>query len=257
MSERLLYRYQSYTKKHVDQLNSRDIWVSDPTLFNDSTDLNPRISVKTDFGPFKNTGHFIDVVQLVFRENPDVNGYWLFGSTDDTNSPASLLSDPQSHLDFDRYFCERVLERIQGFGVTCFAPSSRMPVMWAHYASCGRGYCLEYEAKCTLNSANENSKEGFALMDVDYSTLFKHEYCISEIVFSPHRSLHRLLATKHIDWSHEKETRLICFDEKSTHTAIPSWLRLTRIIPGPNAGDEIKTHLAAKANELGVDFSPA
>ena len=116
MSERLLYRYQPYIKDRVDRLTSSDIWVSDPMEFNDSTDLNPKISDKTDLGPFASAEHFINAVELVFQNNPDVNGYWLFGTTDDTSSPASLLTHPRKHLDFEEYFGKCVLKRIQGFG---------------------------------------------------------------------------------------------------------------------------------------------
>lgn len=257
MSKHRLFRYQPYKPERVANLRAADIWVSDPTTFNDSTDLNPEISLKTDFGPFKDDQHFVSLVRALYEGNPELDGYWLFGSSRERGTPAFLLANLRDDLAWETSLSEALLNRVRSFGVACFAPSANMDSMWMQYADGGTGYCMMYEADWGVQAAIENLQKGFCLFKVDYSTLFEHKYCLSEILFSPHRALHRLLATKSHDWVNELETRLICFTGNRMHVPKPDWLQLSRVIPGPSIDDANRRDLLAKAQALNVEFGEA
>ena len=76
--------------------------------------------------------------------------------------------------------------------------------------------------------------------------------CLSEILFSPHQVLSSLLATKHADWSYEKEWRLVHYTEKGKMVRTPNHIEISAIIVGLGFDMTQIGVVAARATELNI-----
>jgi hypothetical protein len=91
----------------------------------------------------------------------------------------------------------------------------------------------------------------FIQLPVTYSSELP-SICLSEALFSPHKVLPRLLATKHVDWAYEKEWRLVHFEAKGKVTPMIDGLRIGSLIIGKNASHSDRVRILAKGGELKV-----
>lgn len=112
-------------------------------------------------------------------------------------------------------------------GVCCFFKDApKHPLMWAHYADSHTGFCIEYD----VDEANSE------LEYVNYASQLPAP-SISELLFCPDESFLRILTTKSIEWSYEKEVRLVHLnalqdDESGKCIPLPSFMKPVRLIKG-------------------------
>ncbi|MBY0572952.1 MAG: DUF2971 domain-containing protein, partial [Undibacterium sp.] len=123
-------------------------------------------------------------------------------------------------------------------GVCCFFKDApKHPLMWAHYANSHTGFCIEYEI---VEAPHE-------LIDVNYANYLPTP-SISELLLCPKESFLRILTTKTIEWSYEKEIRFVCLSalqegERGKCIRRPPFMRPVRLIKGakfdPKKNEEI------------------
>ena len=95
------------------------------------------------------------------------------------------------------------------FGVACFTPEWDNLLMLAHYTSKHSGFAVEYDV-CPMEIAIY--APAYAQFHMQYVSAVE-QICLSEILFSPHQVLGRILGTKAVHWSSEKEWRLVHFEK--------------------------------------------
>jgi hypothetical protein len=135
--------------------------------------------------------------------------------------------------------------------VVCLSETYKEPLMWAHYANSGKGFCLEFETE----QHNEMEWIGFKSCNFkNYKTLENNDrnndstylLNISKVVYreSPPRFLEKLKNgffkySKHDKWSYEKEWRIIVTSE-NLKTQILEYEKsyLKSIIFGTNTSNE-------------------
>lgn len=256
-TKKTIFRFQPCEDSRIDSISTCEIWLSDPTRFNDETDLNPQIRDCVDFSVFKNVDQFEKIVQILATDNPEVGNTLLLGKTGELGSPANMIKDHAANpdLNFSNYFKEKFIDHIQSFGVTCFAPRLEMPAMWAYYAANATGFSLEYELELGIRATAQRSFEGYAFLNVDYSSEFDHEYCVSELIFTPTASLKLLVAKKSTAWAHEEEIRLVYVDGKAGNFPMPYGVRLKAIYAGKKSSAKHRDQLANVAARESVMFS--
>jgi hypothetical protein len=92
---------------------------------------------------------------------------------------------------------EILKENFKNLGVCCFSRNVNSILMWAHYASNHRGFCLEFYSNRSLDGINP--------LDVIYSNNF-----IKAAYYNNQKdALFHLIYTKAKDWEYEKELRSI------------------------------------------------
>lgn len=256
-TKQTIFRFQPCEDSRINSISACAIWLSDPTRFNDDTDLKPKIRDRVNFSVFKDVEQFEDMIQVLASNNPEVGNTLLLGKADVLGSPANMIKDHavNPNLDFTNFFKEKFIDHIQNFGVTCFAPRLEMPAMWAYYAANATGFALEYELELGVKATAQRSFEGYAFLNVDYSSEFDHEYCVSELIFTPTASLKRLVAKKSTAWAHEEEIRLVYVDGKAGNFPIPYGLRLKAIYAGKKSSAKHRDQLANVAARESVMFS--
>lgn len=248
-----LYRFQPIPAPGDDrlsQIQKDEVWFSDPAGFNDPFDLKPRIS------------------NLMLDRWCDAPGF----DAAMRRALAALLADPamyqgalfidQSLIDefrawtaedagyeqlWDERLCNAIKKRIAQFGVVCLTPQWDSRLMWAHYASNGQGFCIEYEVDGFRNDHDVR------YVPVQYASEIP-ELCLSEAMFTPHQFLYRVLATKHADWAYEQEVRLVCLTGKAKHVKLDQdFVRMTGLIAGHAMPEPLRVHLKETAARLGVE----
>ena len=120
-------------------------------------------------------------------------------------SPIDELNDPFEYLSLDlgdrsvRAWATHFRQRVsQDNGIISFSRHWYQPLMWAHYADSHRGLALGFEVPDKL------------LFKIDYvANRIKPDRNVDHSKSSMEGLIHKLLRTKHKEWSYEDEYRLV------------------------------------------------
>lgn len=115
-----LYKYHAYTAQALESLILREVWLADPTHFNDPYDVTLRIEAPPPFDEFKR-----------FVEARDSTTYSDLTARE-MYTAATLLH-------------EALHESLKGTGIYSVSDLCDNFLMWAHYADGHRGFCIEYD----------------------------------------------------------------------------------------------------------------
>lgn len=233
-------KYQFQSLKYLDALSHNKIYMSDPAKFNDPFDLKIELSNDTHLSPFNNVDKLRESFRVLLDTTPDISNHWFYDDRLLRALHEWTNSDHPPH-----YLIGAVSDRIRRFGVSCFAPHWDIPLMWSHYGDSHKGLCVEYLFRSMAFA------EKFLALPVTYTSELP-SICLSELLFSPHKVLPRLLATKHIDWAYEKEWRLIHLDAKGKAAPATDGTRIGSLIIGKNTPHSDVVKILAKGRELGV-----
>ena len=194
-----LYKFQSFEgKSSIENLRRSQIWFSKPDGLNDPFDCSINInfhSTDEELASFVRD-HYIEWLRHTGKaeEIPERELQYL-----PNGNPSKELRDAT-----DKIIMEKQQQRRYEFsqmGVACFTTEVENILMWSHYASQHKGFCLEFDTNYFLFDGKLN------LHQIDYSDSFPthpHAALIQKplIVNSP-------LTTKSKDWIYEREWRLI------------------------------------------------
>lgn len=151
------------------------------------------------------------------------------------------------HGDHSLDICDEFRARILRLGVACFTPNWDNPPMWAHYGENWRGFAIEY---CVhqRDIAIAPKNDAFWQFWVDYGSRIG-QTSLSELLFSPYEAVSRILSTKTLPWSYEKEWRLIHLSGGDCLVARPVGIQMTGIVLGPKSPWEQNKLFAEKCAE--------
>lgn len=250
---RKLYRFQPITvpgDDRLSQLQKNEVWFSDPAKFNDPFDLKPRIR---------------NLVLDRWCAAPEFDAAMRRALAtllaDLAMYQGALLIDPPLAAEFrawtadnegyeqlwDERLRHAIDKRIAQFGAACLTPQWDSRLMWAHYASNGQGFCVEYEVDAFKND------QDVRYVPVQYASEIP-ELCLSEAMFAPHQFLYRVIATKHADWAYEQEVRLVCLTGKAQNMELnENFVRMTKLIAGHAMPAPLRADIKETAARLGVE----
>ncbi len=134
--------------------------------------------------------------------------------------------------------------------VCCFSEAGNHQAMWAYYANSFQGICVKYDARKLI------SLSGVCWGDRFFEVQYNNKRLVpAERYISPDRNELAPLSvlTKHTDWAHEKEWRLINREAngKFYHTKNA----IDEIILGPRIGDSNKERLVDIGRAAGIKLS--
>jgi len=239
-----IYRFEPADCSRIESLRDGRLFIADPARFNDPLDL--QLDVRYVAGRTGFTDDQLRTAAAALFGSVEIDHvHWLFSSEmleDVRRWIKGGMSDDPDHI------AASLKRHIGTFGVQCFSNSYEIPLSWSHYASGHQGFCIEYDLhKMTLASENPQ----LAMYDVTYSNELP-QVCVSEILFTPHQAISRLLATKTIDWAYEQEFRLVHFEQKGCKVDMPEGLRIASLIGGVSMSWAHFELLRTVGQELGV-----
>jgi hypothetical protein len=243
--EKATPRYKFQSVKYLADLSNNELYISDPEKFNDPFDLKLSFEDETDRGPFTNEDKLRQALGSLFEDNPELDISWFYDKE---------LLDTMGHWIAghanSRQVIDAVKKRSRAFGVACFAQDWSIPLMWSHYGASHAGMCVEYAVN-PMKFALAPENLVFSQHYVQYTTQLP-TIALTELLFSPHQVLPRMVATKHADWAYEKEWRLIHFTKKGGPVAMPKQMEITALIAGLGVSNDDMKAIAEKAGALGV-----
>ncbi len=118
--------------------------------------------------------------------------------------------------------------------IYCFSEINNSTLMWSHYANNHKGVCVEYEVNQDSHHRKIYLQQNRFLMPINYSSEIPK---ISGTYFfhNIEENIEKILLSKSLDWSYEKEWRFIDFQSEYL---IKSPFKITSIIFGERCENE-------------------
>ncbi|WP_394199352.1 DUF2971 domain-containing protein [Litoreibacter albidus] len=174
-------------------------------------------------------------------------------------SPIDELNDPFEYLsldlgDKDVRAWAKELRRIvsQENGIISFSKSWKQPLMWAHYADSHKGIAIGFDVPDHL------------LFKIDYvKNRIKPHADVDHSQSAMEHLVHKLLRTKHKEWSYEDEYRLVrplenCLrEDEKFFSAFNDKTRIQEVILGARYQSSQLEELESDLKSVGVKFRTA
>lgn len=237
-----LFRFEKLEKKRIDTLGEKKLWISSPSKFNDLDDCKLRglYSGVDDANNYQRVLKALDSLYPVSNKYPLSDRFYqsiknyIQATVADT---ANLETRIDSGLRSVGSVASIRNEIKQNVLVSCFFEGDNQnSLMWAHYANNHKGFCIEYEL-------DESAPEIFNFNKVNYVSLLPEIYA-TELLFNPLETVARVVYSKSIEWSYEKEWRYVEFYAEheadvvgGKNISLPKNLKPTRIITGSRFKD--------------------
>lgn len=126
------------------------------------------------------------------------------------NLDAFIWSYKKDTQEFTDSYLAPFVKRLSKFGICCFSEVSDNILMWSHYSDSHKGVVVEFDKVLLDQSIYEmNSDSEMSVIDnVNYSVEFPL-VTISSDLQKTADSIRSVTFSKSIDWSYEKEVRLV------------------------------------------------
>lgn len=217
------------------------LWFSTPKNLNDPMDIDHPLDdlMRGDGG---DSPVLRDMAKVMYAQGHDSYPRHLI-----TNDLRGRIQDWANNGGHSLDICHEFRERLLQLGVACFTPNWASPPMWAHYASNWQGFAIEY---CIhqMDMASAAANSAFWQFWVNYGSRIE-QTSLSELLFSPYEAVSRILSTKTLPWSYEKEWRLIHLGGGDQVVKMPVGMRMTGIVLGPKSPCEQNKFFAEKCSE--------
>lgn len=177
-----IYKYESFKNEYsLPNLRNNNIYLSDPSNFNDPFDSNIPYSI----------------IEMNKEEMEQLVKNHKIGTREDIIGKEEIIKNITSK------YTKKIIDSIKNtkFGVCCFSGKNDDILMWSHYSHNHTGFCLEFSTTIfPFNLIQKVNYEKNALV----INLNKHF-----ISGTPDEQLYELLLTKYISWEYEEEWRLL------------------------------------------------
>ncbi len=246
-----LYSYQSPDGYRVCSLRNNQLWFTKPAHFNDIFESRTPLHITESAS--KAIDHHSMLSAYINREG-------LAGPLDSKQAKEVLkdiqtlfggdLSSMTSHLvaDLTSSHFDYTLKQI---GACCFTAQNNNELMWAYYADSHKGFCVGYEVDEAVLRIG-----GFDLRPMNYVSE-RPKLDFWEMLFTDIAS--KVLFSKSINWSHEREMRIIAHmdnvavaesRENGFLIDMPKGIEVTEIILGSRVESELEQDLIQIAAAL-------
>lgn len=217
-----LYKYRSTSKYSLEGLINNELYFSKYTDFND---------------PFEFSTPFPDLVKTYKKARKEFREYYDNKeiSKEVFLKLTNLFKTPSKDILKKRFeTLSEIKNNTQNMGILCLSQRDENILMWSHYAEDHKGFCIEFnelnthlsdtadliDVKYLESFEDLNSPElivdFFMLMFWDYRDLPRLEWERKYIELGQQLKVHEesqlalsIIGNKYVDWSYEKEVRLV------------------------------------------------
>lgn len=224
-----IYKYEPMTIQALANLKSNSIYFNSPSNFNDPFDCNMALEVSP---PYLDEIPFIK--KFLLEETQGTKGESTIEGLSEGEIAAMGMVMAQN------YMRDRKAWAFSSYGICCFSETNDNLLMWSHYASSGKGFCLEFDSSREPFDKIRRVKYTSKQLKVNFSRLFS----VDQLYL-----LNALFCTKSNDWKYEKEWRIFNKDARQAESYPAS--SLTGIYLGPEVEEtyaEIVHLIARKQN---------
>lgn len=194
------FHYKKFNECHLKYLlKDNIIRFSSPNEFNDPWDC--RMHIPFPATKAEQINLINDIVTAHQHQYPD----------ESENYRKQRASDLEKNPDVFKREIEKVTKNINDhipnhYKIYCLSSDSNSVLMWAHYAASFSGICIEYDA----NNIDLNLKE--SLIKVRYIEEYEHDSLFGNNI--------GVFQRKAIDWSYEREFRLIAEERNMSNNEV-------------------------------------
>ncbi len=192
-------------------LKSEIIYFNSPSNFNDPFDCNMALAVNA---PYVDEIPFIRT--LLLEETKGTDGeVKIEGMSENEIAAMGMVMA-------NNYMNDRKAWAFNSYGICCFSETNDNLLMWSHYASSGRGFCLEFDSTREPFDSIQRIKYTNTPSKLNFRKLFS----VDNLYL-----LHTLFCTKSSHWKYEKEWRI--FNKNSNKAEKYPTSSLTGVYLGP------------------------
>jgi len=205
----LLYKYCPANMKTIEIIKSNRFWFARPETFNDPFDGFINLPKNSAFDDL--TRHINSNLK---NGNPYGDNEYGNNLIEDYNKIGAkkLINHIYTNTEYSK-----IEKSVKERGVFSVSKNPLDPLMWSHYSLSHKGICIGIKIN------KHELEKNFFLKKIKYS---KTRPIIDINDISNEVNITKILSTKHIDWSYEKEWRLI------TKKRIPNNKGKLMLIPG-------------------------
>jgi hypothetical protein len=187
-----LFKYEPNSEQAIENLQNGVLFFGPPSKFNDPFDcaLWPQIKRPTDIEANTIGARFLDLGTGPFQA--EMQRQFLAVETSEWRD--RLMSTAEKML------AERRDEFYESTGISCFSECNDNILMWSHYSSHHRGFCLEFHSDTDLFT-----KAKKVLYSSDIPTIDLCELMLDD----DFEKVLELFCTKSSDWQYEREWRVL------------------------------------------------
>ena len=194
-----LYKYQPVYEdpdKNYSLRNLREqkLWFSKPENFNDPFDCNINFDVVDADKDENLQSLFVRLLDIA----PDKTAFHSKYTTDGKINDSFKIDAVRMARDATKSVIAK-----KNFGISCFAESNDNMLMWSHYASSHKGFCLEFDTSIEPFKP----KKIQTLLKVDYSEKYP-SLSIDNIPNNLPSIPQTIYGIKSTDWHYEEEWRM-------------------------------------------------
>ena len=231
-----LFKYERDTDRATENLNNRVLYFGSPSNFNDPFDcaLWPQIKPPTDIEANAICARFLELGRGSFQS--DMQRQFLAVETSEWRT--RLMNSAE------KIISERREEFSENTGISCFSERNDNILMWSHYSSHHKGFCLEFHSDADLFTKAKRVIYSNDIPTIDLCELMLDDDF--EKVFA-------IFCTKSSDWQYEREWRVL--RQEVGPYCYPQHL-LKAIYFGAKAAESTIMQICdvVKCNQLNVDL---
>jgi hypothetical protein len=157
-----LYRYYKLDAEGyvLSALRHGKVTVSNPKIFNDPFDSllyidREKVRAAQRSYPTERIINEVNLIRAGNEPSPELNGviqefFIRLASLPEEDVKKALSCSPLQIEKNTSLLIDNVIAYLRGLlRIACFSERCDSPLMWAHYADCGRGICVEYDVPTT------------------------------------------------------------------------------------------------------------
>ena len=210
-----IYKYEPMSVQALANLKTESIYFNSPLNFNDPFDCNMALKVSA---PYVDEIPYIK--EFLLEETKGGDGAAEIEKMSEGEIAAMGMVMAKN------YMKDRKSWAFESYGICCFSETNDNLLMWSHYSSAGKGFCLEFDSSCEPFDKIQPVK----YMDEPPELNFKRVFTVDKLYL-----LDALFCTKSIHWSYEKEWRI--FHQDANKAANYPTSSLTGVYFGPEIDD--------------------
>ena len=223
-----LYKYYRYSKRLLEILATKSLWLSKPSQFNDPFDG------KFYIPPSTSERETEEDIKALLERVPKYR---------DTKLTESEKANWQGN---DEMIAKKIKRQLSGVGIFSMSGTWESILMWSHYADGHRGVCLEFEV-------DRAAPEGVHLQAVTYTSAYP-EFSTRDFPTDTEKFMAAFL-TKSPEWEYEREWRLTSLEGEKL---IPWPFTLRAVIFGHRLLEQPRSTIrAVLRGDVGIRFFEA
>lgn len=230
-----LYIYKPPNEHTQDILRKDRLWAAKPKHFNDPFDCD------------------LEIAQHITEESVIARIRSKYGEREQWTPKVSrhVESIFDEHGDFtlierNRLNAEtqRLIQKIQGFGIVCLSEVFDSILMWSHYAANHTGVCFDL-----LREPVNQLGDASLCSPIKYNAKYPQIDIRRMLINRDGRTINLMLRHKSYCWKYEKEWRMIT-DHGDMERPLPG--SIARVILGIRAQDPFKANIQQLCNSKGI-----